>query len=163
MRLSNEGMPGGVVGFENPILSLRKSMETGREEAKGPQISKQASFDVESNDRRAASAFFITTNINALKDGVWNALINVRNVDFEMQARKAWILLERSWFTLVNREKLLLGSSLVLIFYGVLIGIILGESTNESGSVVGSFCIGSLMMILSNVQFVFFLYGNNEV
>ena len=149
--------------MSNPILA-RKSLETGPEEVTGtPQLSKQETFDPSMDAKRVASVFFFSTKLDEVKDGISNAASNIRHIDVEMQARKAWILLERAWFTLAKREKLVLGSTLVAIAFAVLIGVILGESTNESGSVVGSFCIGSLMMLMSNVQFVFFLFGKNEV
>jgi hypothetical protein len=154
-----------MVGMENPILRQKQaSLERDSDflETGGAEMSKQSTFDAR-DSKRAASVFFVVSRMKEARDGIRSAFESVASINFEMQMYKTHILMERSFFALVKREKLLVGSTLVAIAFSVLIGIILGESTNESGSVTGSCCIGALMIIISNVQFVFFLYGTNEV
>jgi hypothetical protein len=88
---------------------------------------------------------------------------NLAEIDLYMQYRRASILLTRSFFVLIKRGKLMIGSTIVILFIACVFGIILGESTHEATSVCGVYAIGALLIILSNLQFVFFLYHNNEV
>ena len=73
------------------------------------------------------------------------------------------VLLERSFFVLFRRGKLVGGSTVVITLIALTFGFIVGKSTNESGTVVGTFIMGTMLLIMSNLQHVFFLLKNNEV
>lgn len=88
---------------------------------------------------------------------------NIREIDIYMQYRIAILLVTRSYYVLIKRGKLMVGSTIVILYIACVFGIILGESTHEATSICAVFAMGSLLIILSNLQFVFFLYNNNEV
>ena len=88
---------------------------------------------------------------------------SVCSPDIMWEMRKMLILLERSFFVLFRRGKLTLGSTVVMALIALNFGFIVGTSTNESGTVTATFIMGSLLTIMANLQFVFFLLKNNEV
>ena len=80
-----------------------------------------------------------------------------------LESKKMLILLERSFFVLFRRGKLVIGSSVVVILIALTFGFVVGKSTNESGTVTATCIFGTLLLIMSNLQLVFFLMKNNEV
>jgi len=79
------------------------------------------------------------------------------------QFRRAQILLSRAWFTLFRREKMVVGTCLSIVYLGSVFGYMLGEATNEGIEVASVFGMGNMCTLLSNIQFVYFLFNNNQV
>ena len=125
------------------------------------------SIDVDEDDQDAT----ICSKLHYLFFTLWIFFVeafkitlkNIREIDIYMQYRIAVLLVTRSYYVLIKRGKLVVGSTVVILFIACVFGIILGESTHEATSICAVFAMGSLLIILSNLQFVFFLYNNNEV
>ena len=125
------------------------------------------SIDVDEDEENATTSsklqYLLHTIWMFLVDAIRTTMKNIRGVDPYMQYRLASILTTRSFYVLLKRGKLMIGSTVVILFIACVFGIILGESTHEGTSVTGVYAMGALLLILSNLQFVFFLYHNNEV
>jgi len=90
-------------------------------------------------------------------------LKSVCSTDLMKEFRTLYLLCERSFFVLARRGKIVVGSTVVMVGIALIFGFIVGKSTNESGSVTAVFIMGTLLLIMSNLQLVFFLMKNNEV
>jgi ABC-type multidrug transport system ATPase subunit len=88
---------------------------------------------------------------------------SICSMDIVEELKKMYILLERSFFVLFRRGKLVVGSTVVIALIALTFGFIVGKSSNESGTVTATFIMGTLLLIMSNLQLVFFLLKNNEV
>ena len=87
----------------------------------------------------------------------------LRHADYSMLYIRSQILMERSLYTLIKRHKMIAGTLAMHIFLAVNFGYILGPSGDESAAVTSLFGIGTMLLILTNVQLVFFMFKNNEV
>jgi hypothetical protein len=136
----------------------------GRELSDNPMINRassgEAKFDIETNETPSRRRRSI---IGDIAIDVSRTLISCPQVDLRVEMRRANILLKRSFFVLARRGKLVWGSTFVALFWALLFGWILGQSTNEVGSVLGVFSMGAMLLLMSTVQFVFFLFCNNQV
>lgn len=131
-------------------------------------VASVVSFDIGTEDRSAAQResklqFFLYGWIHYVVDAFSALITNARQFNFELQTRKAIILISRAWQTLMKRGKLVWGSTCVALFFAFNFGWILGPSTDEAPSVSAVFAMGAVLLIMSNLQFVFFLFHNNEV
>eukprot|EP00602_Paraphysomonas_sp_CaronLab_P005049 CAMPEP_0185030590 /NCGR_PEP_ID=MMETSP1103-20130426/17564_1 /TAXON_ID=36769 /ORGANISM="Paraphysomonas bandaiensis, Strain Caron Lab Isolate" /LENGTH=1294 /DNA_ID=CAMNT_0027565783 /DNA_START=13 /DNA_END=3894 /DNA_ORIENTATION=- len=170
----------GVQSFNNPLMaglpastgsSINSSLESGsvrkdqRVNSDGSQGTPVSSFDIGREEStvcpKGGSSKMLMCAL--FMESVSNAVQNVKNMDLSLESRKAGILLRRSWYTLMKRYKLVVGSTIVALFIAFNFGWILGESTDEASAVTAVFAMGALLLIISNVQFVFFLFHNNEV
>lgn len=111
------------------------------------------------NERLASE----TKPFNFLLSSLVHTISAFHHFDLKLQVFKAKLLLLRSWKKLFQRKKLVLGSTAVIFFLAFLFGGLLGESTNESGTVTGMFGIGFMLVFLSNIQFAFWLFTNNQI
>lgn len=84
--------------------------------------------------------------------------LNIRVLLFKMR-----IILERSVFKLLNRKKLLIGSTVTIMYLSLIFCAIIGKSTDESTTVVALFAIGCLCVFLLNLPYVFWMFHNNQV
>jgi hypothetical protein len=140
---------------ENPILSNDRSRASG-----------MSSFDIVSDDLNPAEVkfkFFFYGWIHYFVDVIYTLYTNVTQFSFELQSRKAYILIDRAFWTLMKRGKLVVGSTCVALFFAFNFGWILGPSTDEAPSVSAVFAMGAVLLIMTNLQFAFFLFHNNEV
>lgn len=131
-------------------------------------VTSVVSFDIGAEDKSAAQResklqFFVYGWVHYLVDAFSTLVRNARQFDFELQSRKGLILISRAWRTLMRRGKLVWGSTFVALFFAFNFGWILGPSTDEAPSVSAVFAMGAVLLIMSNLQFVFFLFHNNEV
>jgi hypothetical protein len=127
------------------------------------------SFDIGSEDGNPSAQnesklkFFLYGWVFYVLDALSTLFVNLKKFDFELQFRKGGILMSRAWRTLMKRGKLVWGSTFVALFFALNFGWILGPSTDEAPSVSAVFAMGAVLLIMSNLQFVFFLFHNNEV
>lgn len=131
-------------------------------------VNSVVSFDIGSEDSSAAQSesklkFFMYGWIYYVADAFATLIANMKQFDFELQSRKSIILISRAFRTLAKRGKLVWGSTFVALFFAFNFGWILGPSTDEAPSVSAVFAMGAVLLIMSNLQFVFFLFHNNEV
>ncbi len=73
------------------------------------------------------------------------------------------VLLWRSSLVFVKRGKLVIGAIIVHILLAVNFYFILRDASQEIGSVLSFYGIGCMLLIISNIQFAFFVYKSNEV
>eukprot|EP00602_Paraphysomonas_sp_CaronLab_P009688 CAMPEP_0185022730 /NCGR_PEP_ID=MMETSP1103-20130426/5431_1 /TAXON_ID=36769 /ORGANISM="Paraphysomonas bandaiensis, Strain Caron Lab Isolate" /LENGTH=1307 /DNA_ID=CAMNT_0027554945 /DNA_START=376 /DNA_END=4299 /DNA_ORIENTATION=+ len=90
-------------------------------------------------------------------------IVGVRNADPSRQIHCGRVILQRSWKVLYKRDKLVIGTTLTSVFFACVFGFMLGPSTNEADAVACMFGIGSMCILLSNLQFVFFMFNNHKV
>jgi hypothetical protein len=134
----------------------------------GGGVSSVVSFDIGAEDVSEAKTesklkFFLYGWVYYVADAFATLLVNLKQFDFELQFRKSMILISRAFRTLAKRGKLVWGSTFVALFFAFNFGWILGPSTDEAPSVSAVFAMGAVLLIMSNLQFVFFLFHNNEV
>ena len=136
----------------------------------GAPNSSAISFDIGSEEMRTPSVstdsrlrYFLYGWIHYLFDTFSTFFLNIKQFDFGLQQQKSYILISRAFVTLMKRGKLVWGSTFVALFFSLNFGWILGPSTDEAPSVSAVFAMGAVLLIMSNLQFVFFLFHNNEV
>jgi hypothetical protein len=133
------------------------------------QSNSAVSFDIGTEDGKNSTQnesklkFFLYGWVHYVIDTFSTLIVNLKQFDFELQFRKGSILMSRAWRTLMKRGKLVWGSTFVALFFAFNFGWILGPSTDEAPSVSAVFAMGAVLLIMSNLQFVFFLFHNNEV
>jgi hypothetical protein len=165
-----------ATNLKDPLLSNLAAHSSGRtqqrllsdeEENRRKSSSFVGSIDVDEDEGDATTVsklqYLLYTISMFFIDALNTTVKNIREVDLYMQYRRASILTTRAFFVLIKRGKLMIGSTIVIFFIACVFGVILGKSTHEGTSVCGVYAIGALLIILSNLQFVFFLYHNNEV
>jgi hypothetical protein len=148
-------------------LAPRQRLLSDDEDPRRKSSSFVGSIDVDEDENDATTVsklqYLLYTISMFFIDAVTTTIRNIREVDLYMQYRRASILTTRAFFVLLKRGKLITGSTIVILYIACVFGLILGKSTHEGISVCGVYAIGALLIILSNLQFVFFLYHNNEV
>ena len=87
----------------------------------------------------------------------------LRHLNCSMTYSHCKVLMERSFYTLFNRRKMIIATLIMHTFLAVNFGYIIGPSGDDSTAVTSLFGIGTMLLILTNVQLVFFLFKNNEV
>ena len=90
-------------------------------------------------------------------------LLSLRSMKWRIQLVKLEVLLTRAWRVLLRRDKLILGSTLVVVYFAVMFGAMLGKSTDDAIAVASMFGMGNLVIILSNLPLIFFMYHNHQV
>lgn len=73
------------------------------------------------------------------------------------------IMLFRAFKVLFKREKLVIGAIAVHMLIAFMFSFIGGDLSEETGNVLSMYGLGSMLMILANVQFGFFIFKNNQV
>ena len=90
----------------------------------------------------------------------WNS---VKNMSISMQFVRMYILLERAFFTIMKREKMLIGTTVLHICMAISFCIVVGDAGPEANVVTPVAVFGCLMLILATLQYVFFLFNNHKV
>jgi hypothetical protein len=93
----------------------------------------------------------------------WKWLGSLRSVNWHILFVKLKVILARSWRVLLRREKLMAGSTLVVVYFAVMFGAMLGKSTDDALAVASMFGMGNLVIILSNLPLIFFMFHNHQV
>ena len=133
----------------------------------------KGSIDLEQQDDNGVVVEFpskqnITRNIIAdyciwIRNSSNKYFEELKKTDFSMQALKCKIMFTRSFYVLAKREKMVFGTLLMHFFLAVNFGYIIGPSSDNYVAVTAMFGIGTMLLILTNVQFLFWIYQNNEV
>lgn len=76
---------------------------------------------------------------------------------------RIWLLLVRSFKVLFKREKLVIGAIAVHMLIAFTFSFIAGDLSEETGNVLSMYGIGSMLLIIANIQFGFFIFKNNQV
>lgn len=90
-------------------------------------------------------------------------LVSLRSVNWHILFVKLQVILGRSWRVLLRREKLIIGSTMVVVYFALMFGAMLGKSTDDALAVASMFGMGNLVIILSNLPLIFFMYHNHQV
>lgn len=90
----------------------------------------------------------------------WN---DIKHANIRMQCIKLKILASRSFYRLLYRRWMIAYSTFTILYLALIFGWILGVSTNDAQTVTGLIGIGTLCIILTNLQFVFWQFSNNQV
>jgi ABC-type multidrug transport system ATPase subunit len=143
--------------MENTANPMFKGMSTFNTEAE-PEESRPSSVGKRSSQRCGSESL---NSFSSVSSPSFIKSICTLNVCYEL--KMMFLLLERSFFVLARRGKLVMGSTVVIAAIALTFGFIVGESSNESGTVLAVFIMGTLLLIMSNLQLVFFLLKNNEV
>lgn len=99
----------------------------------------------------------------------WEFLYDAFRLPTPAEAADLWfkgaIVGKRAFLALGNRVELLIASTVSHILLGCMFGWIIGNATGLPGvyNVTSYLAIGSLFLILANVQFVFYVHNNHEV
>jgi hypothetical protein len=91
---------------------------------------------------------------------VVTSLLNMSPI---MQFVRMKILLVRAFFILFKRFKMVIGTTIMHILMAVLFCVIVGETGPDLSVVTPVAAFGGLLLIMSGVQYVFFLFNNNKV
>jgi hypothetical protein len=88
---------------------------------------------------------------------------SLTQVDMLLVLYKAGVLWERNFKMFFNRREMIAQSTVTIIGLAVCLGFILGPSSNDYLSVISMFGLGNLCIILTNMQYIRFLFLNNQV
>ena len=84
-----------------------------------------------------------------------------------LESWKLKTLVHRSFLTLCKRRLLVIGSFALLVLISATFGWVMGDSNNTSNQGVANvnafIAMGSLFVFFSNIQFIFYLYNNQQV
>lgn len=90
----------------------------------------------------------------------WKSFISMSII---MQFVRMKIILVRSFFVLFKRYKMVLGTTVLHVLMACTFCIIIGETGPDIAVVTPVAAFGGLLLILSGVQYVFWLFANNKV
>ena len=107
-----------------------------------------------------AQSFVILATLGREISNICHALTEI---DIYMVMYKSHILWERNFKMLLNRRSLVIESTVTVIALAVIFGFVLGPSSDDYLSVLGMFGIGNLCILLTNMQYINFLFLNNQV
>lgn len=90
----------------------------------------------------------------------WTAIVEM---DYRIVLLHSQVILARSIAALFLREKLVVGSLILHIFFAINFWWIMDNSSEDTNPVIGFFAVSGLVLIVANVQFGYYLFSNNEV
>jgi ABC-type multidrug transport system ATPase subunit len=90
-------------------------------------------------------------------------ILNLRNINLSKIFRQCWILFQRSSYSLWGRKKLILSTTMLHVALAVTFGIICGNSSDQIYNVLSFFALGSMLLMFTNVQLVYYMHKTNEV
>lgn len=93
----------------------------------------------------------------------FSVCFSLTQVDVLLTVYKCKVLLSRNFDMFYHQERMLLQTTLVIVMLALCLGFIIGPSSNDYLSVLGMFALGNLCIILTNMQYISFLYMNNQV
>jgi hypothetical protein len=76
---------------------------------------------------------------------------------------QAWVLSRRSAWALFRRRSVLLGTMVSHILLACLLGWIMGNSSGSIYNITSFFAVGTLLLVLGNIQLISFLFQNHQV
>lgn len=117
-----------------------------------------ASFDMASQE-----VDMIPERTVSFSDAVTATIKSMKDIDYRIVRLHSEVILARSTFALLKREKLIVGSLILHIFFALNFWIIMDDSSEDTNPVVGFFSVSGMVLIVANVQFGYYLFSNNEV
>lgn len=92
------------------------------------------------------------------------SLHEMRTMNARAQLRKAYVLNRRAFFALYKREKLVIGTTIMYVYLAVFTCIILkSDQENNAGVVTPIAMFGAFLLLISQLQYVFYLFNNQRV
>jgi hypothetical protein len=88
---------------------------------------------------------------------------SLTQIDILLMAYKSRVLWERNFKMFFKRERMIVQTTITVVGLALCFGFVLGPSKNDYLSVLGMFAIGNLCIILTNMQYIAFLFMNNQV
>ena len=147
-------------GTSNPLLGMSPNDLNGG----GPSMH---SFDLDNTSvnesgtsiqpAHAIPSIFATIRVVLRETFVWS-WHDMIDVFF-----KSKIVLHRSFLSLFYRWKLTGGSMLLYLLLACVFGWIIGDCSAEIYNSTSFFAVGSLILLICNVQHIYYLYRTNEV
>jgi hypothetical protein len=92
------------------------------------------------------------------------SLHEIRSMNVSAQCLKAYVLNRRAFWALFKREKLVLGTTLMYLYLAVFTCLILKpDQENNPGTLTALSMFGAFLLLVSQLQYVFFLFNNQKV
>jgi hypothetical protein len=113
--------------------------------------------------RAIGGANFLCHSAQDIVTVVAHRLVALQHTDPSLVTYKFLVLLLRAGLILYKRQKLVIGSTVVICVIAAVFGFVLGPATNEANAVVAMLGMGNVFIILSNLQFVFWMFTNHRV
>jgi hypothetical protein len=111
---------------------------------------------------RAASVF-CPAILGALVLSAYHFIVSVCSTDFSRTLITAEIILTRSFSSLYNRKKLILGCMFLHLMMACFLGWVLGPSSDQAYNLVSFFAVGTLMLYFANLQLVYYMFTHHQV
>ena len=162
---STSSIKKGIVhdAISNPLLES----DDYSDQVSHMSIREKSSFDLKRENtrmsKRQKAKTIFSEYCHWISDSFSMYCNELKKVNFSLQLLKCKILLIRSYYVLVKREKMVIATCCLNIFLAVLFGIIIGPSSEDYVAITALFGIGTMLLLLSNVQFLFWIFQNNEV
>ena len=150
----------------NPLLSNSNSSQAFSDDILHLSIRERSSFDIAAQANKSKREKVRTIGSEYLH---WISVSfdlyikEFKNVKFSLQLLKCKILFIRSYYVLAKREKMIISTCVLNIFLAILFGCIIGPSSDNYVAITALFGIGTMLLLLSNVQYLFWIFQNNEV
>jgi hypothetical protein len=88
----------------------------------------------------------------------------IRTMNVSAQFRKAYVLNRRAFYALFKREKLVIGTTLMYVYIAVFTCFIIKpDQENNPGVATANGMFGAFLLLVSQLQYVFFLFNNHKV
>ena len=148
-------------GYPNNSRDVDQSSSTAKSSTTDPLKTKliaTASFDMTHDD-----SSLVGSPLPNISDLVKSTYKSFRKTDLRIVLLHSKVILSRSFFALLKREKLVIGSLALHLFFAFLFWYIMGDSSEDTNPVIGFFSVSGLILIVANVQFGYYLFSNNEV
>ena len=130
----------------------------------GRSRSLSMSRPAQGSEPQGKSTLFFRNLLRKFLIPILTSFQEIRSMNLSVQARKAYVLNRRAFFTLFKREKLVIGTTLMYIYIGVFTCLILKDDhENHPGVATAIYMFGAFLLLVSQIQYVFFLYHNQKV
>ena len=150
----------------NPIINSKNNGNDSFTNSEAESQTHSASLDLEYANQTEISRTRTITKIPSVFEitillisnlFIWNAS-DLSNIIF-----KSSILLERASLNLFKRWELVTGSIVTYILLACLFGWIIGSGGDQVYNTSGFFAVGSLILLLTSIQYLYYLFKSNEV
>ena len=115
-------------------------------------------------DTNSKIAQKMTTFLRNLFIPVFTSIHEIRTMNVSAQFRKATVLNRRAFYALFKREKLVIGTTLMYLYIAVFTCFIIkDDQENNPGIATANSMFGAFLLLVSQLQYVFFLLNNHKV
>eukprot|EP00605_Chrysophyceae_sp_TOSAG23-4_P002784 GSChrysophyteH1.ASY1.ANO1.3068.1 assembled CDS len=152
---------------EYPSLSMNSTLSEDAEEVKSLEMKRKAEYD---NIHHAASSFTAiwsmaceasSSTISIISTGILNFILESEYRDLILL--KLAVILRRSAKGLWTSWKVLWGSIFTMTLIALIFGLMLGNSSGSIYNTTSFFAVGPLLIMLSNVQLISYLFTTHQV